>query len=188
MTVPSIVTTAASLLLTVTSAGLALPRAKPSTPLSEFTLAIREYAALHRRLEQKLPQLRVSSDPSDATAASDALASALRSARANAREGDIFAPDISELLRTRIAETLCSHGFLPDELVAANLFEADEGAAIPVVNGRFPWGRGAAMWPCIIEALPRLPNELEYRMVGADLILLDMHADLVVDILRNAVR
>ncbi len=44
------------------------------------------------------------------------------------------------------------------------------------------------MWPCVLDALPRLPHELQYRFVGRDLVLVDTHADLVVDILRNAVR
>ena len=33
-----------------------------------------------------------------------------------------------------------------------------------------------------------LPQELQYRFVGRDLVLVDTHADLVLDILRNAVR
>jgi hypothetical protein len=38
----------------------------------------------------------------------------------------------------------------------------------------------------ILEALPPLPEELQYRFVGPTLVLLDVHADLVVDILPNA--
>ena len=57
----------------------------------------------------------------------------------------------------------------------------------PVVNGRFPWARGAMMPPDILQVLPPLPEELQYRIVDHDLILIDMHADLVVDILPGAV-
>lgn len=42
------------------------------------------------------------------------------------------------------------------------------------------------MIPCILQALPPLPPELEYRMVGTDLILIDVHAGLIVDILPYA--
>jgi hypothetical protein len=38
----------------------------------------------------------------------------------------------------------------------------------------------------MLAALPGLPEELEYRFVGADLVLIDVPADLVVDILENA--
>jgi hypothetical protein len=44
------------------------------------------------------------------------------------------------------------------------------------------------MWPFLLEALPHLPHELQYRMIGRDLVLVDTHADLVVDIMRNAIR
>jgi hypothetical protein len=40
----------------------------------------------------------------------------------------------------------------------------------------------------MIEALPPLPDELQYRIVGRDLVLVDVHANLVVDILREALR
>ena len=42
------------------------------------------------------------------------------------------------------------------------------------------------MWPALLHALPPLPRELEYRIVDADLVLIDLRADLVVDILENA--
>ena len=36
-----------------------------------------------------------------------------------------------------------------------------------------------------VEALPPLPDELQYRLVGGHLVLVDIHACLVVDILRH---
>ena len=42
------------------------------------------------------------------------------------------------------------------------------------------------MWPALRAVLPALPDELRYRFVDRDLVLLDVHADLVVDILRDA--
>ena len=42
------------------------------------------------------------------------------------------------------------------------------------------------MFPCVIQALPELPPELQYRIVGTDLILIDVHASLIVDILPSA--
>jgi hypothetical protein len=83
---------------------------------------------------------------------------------------------------------LTAGGFLPEELVSAMSEEADDFSPLRVVNGRFPWGRGTIMWPSILQALPRLPDEVQYRMTGRHLVLLDTHADLVVDILRDAVQ
>jgi hypothetical protein len=42
------------------------------------------------------------------------------------------------------------------------------------------------MHPAVLQALPPLPPELQYRMVGCDLVLIDVHADLIVDILPYA--
>jgi hypothetical protein len=37
-----------------------------------------------------------------------------------------------------------------------------------------------------LDVLPELPEELEYRFAGRDLVLIDIHAELVVDVLRRA--
>lgn len=156
--------------------------------LEQFKAAVRQYAQVHRAVERQLPRLHRANDAQDIIEHANAMASALQTARAGAREGDIFTPAVGALLSARISDTLVARGFLPEEVIAASLEEADDEAPMPVVNGRFPWKRGAEMWPCIIGALPGLPEELQYRIVGRDLVLVDIHADLVVDILRNAVR
>lgn len=51
------------------------------------------------------------------------------------------------------------------------------------LNDTFPWILGVAMFPCLIDALPALPSVLQYRIVGRDLVLIDVHASLIVDIL-----
>ena len=38
----------------------------------------------------------------------------------------------------------------------------------------------------VLCQLPSLPTELEYRFVNRDIVLWDVHADLVVDIIPNA--
>jgi hypothetical protein len=42
------------------------------------------------------------------------------------------------------------------------------------------------MFPCVLQALPPLPPELHYRIVGSTLVLIDVHADLIVDVLPYA--
>jgi hypothetical protein len=176
---------AATFLVAATAAAATEPR---DPALHQFNTAVQEYTALHRELERQLPPPRVTADAPDIFESSDALAAALRAVRVNAREGDLFTPDVAVYLRRRIADTLTARGFVPEEVVAASLEEANPEAPLPEVNGRFPWGRGAAMWPCLLDALPRLPEELQYRIIGRDLVLVDTHAELVVDILRNALR
>jgi hypothetical protein len=53
-------------------------------------------------------------------------------------------------------------------------------------NGRIPPGRHVRVWPALLATLPSLPEQLEYRVVGWDLVLVDVHADLVLDVLKDA--
>ena len=39
--------------------------------------------------------------------------------------------------------------------------------------------------PQVLEGLPKLPEELEYRFVGERLILLDPHAHIIVDYMER---
>jgi hypothetical protein len=42
------------------------------------------------------------------------------------------------------------------------------------------------MPPTLLQLLPPLPQQLEYRIVGRDLVLLDLKANLIVDVVRQA--
>jgi hypothetical protein len=44
----------------------------------------------------------------------------------------------------------------------------------------------ATMPPAILAALPQMPEELEYRFVGAALVILDPHAHLIADFIPGA--
>ena len=43
------------------------------------------------------------------------------------------------------------------------------------------------MPPDLLAVFPRLPSELDYRFVHRDLVLWDVRADLIVDVLRDAI-
>ena len=188
MTRQTILSMTAAIIFAAGSHGLAGSRDSDDASIQQFRSAVRTYAALHRRIEKQLPPFRVMDHGGDIVESSNALAAALQTARAKAREGDFFTTAVAVNFRLRIAEALAARQILPDEVVADSVGEAPADAPMPFVNGRFPWARGAATWPCIIEALPGLPDELQYRIVGRDLVLVDTHAGLVVDILRNAIR
>ena len=57
-----------------------------------------------------------------------------------------------------------------------------------VVNGRYPDTIPlSSVPPQILQALPPLPQELEYRFIETSLILLDVRAHIIVDYLTGAV-
>ena len=165
-----------------------LPAAKRyEACLDSFEIRVDEYWALHRRLERLVAPEVPFVDPHVDHAARLALADLLRAARPRAAEGDLFTPDVAEVFRVRIVHALRATRRTAAELRRA-AEEEDEWPvpAAPVVHGAFDWRWNSVMWPSILFALPPLPADLEYRFVGADLLLVDIHANLVVDILRDA--
>jgi hypothetical protein len=170
---------------------VALASAQSASPdeavLSGFQNRVAAYVALHRQLEGPLPTLEVSDDPERIHLAMDALAGEIRRVRWNAKQGDIVTPDVAAALRRTIGAALAEH---PELDVLYVIFdEYPPGLKIrPIVNARFPAVVGPGMMPsCILWALPELPEELQYRFVGRDLVLWDVHANLIVDIVPDAV-
>jgi hypothetical protein len=145
------------------------------TSESAFDTRIAEYMALRHEVEQRVAGPRASGDRAEIYRASDALAEAIRAARPRAAPGDIFSAGIAADFRQMIETVAREH--------ALNVHPPD---ARPSVNARFDWNLDAVMPPFLITALPPLPQELQYRLVGCDLVLVDIVAGLVIDILPAA--
>jgi hypothetical protein len=155
----------------------------------QFNRRVAAYIALHEHLETTVPPLRVSSDARDIYKAVQAMASAERAARADAKAGDIFAPEVAIEFRRRLDDGLRAAGYdaaaLLVHIVDENTDDGLEAVIAPAVNQ--PLGCSLAMTPpFVFKVLPALPGELQYRFVGRDLVLFDTHASLVIDILSDA--
>lgn len=162
----------------------ASPQAWPdSQAITRFQRAVDTYAFEHRRVERRLPRLDVTADPVTVTRAIEGMASAMRAIRGEADEGELFEPIVAQIIRNRVVKALRHNG-----LDVADLLPHDvQPAAVALrVNDTMPWRVSGAMPAAILAVLPALPPELQYRFVGADLLLIDIHAALIVDILRDA--
>ena len=150
-----------------------------------FIQRVNEYVALHRRLEAPLPPEVVTADLEALFAPRKGLAAAIRAARADARQGDIFSPETSKYVRVLVAAAL-REGRIADMLA---IVEDENSVHVrPRVNADYPAGRSVAMIPpCLLAALPSLPDELRYGFVGRDLILWDVHAGLIVDFVPGVI-
>lgn len=151
--------------------------------LSEFTAAVEKYVALQRSLRNEVPSLHPNSDPATIVEASDTLATAIRRARPRARQGDFFTPGARQAMQRRVVQALTNVDFAA--LTGAN--DPEERSTIRAMRTyeRFPVnGPLATMPPSVLVVLPALPDELEYRFVGNDLILRDRYACLVLDYFR----
>jgi hypothetical protein len=158
----------------------------PATQWSTFNRRVDAYLAVRRHVEQVVEGPRASSDRQEILKAADALAGAVQSARASARQGDIFSPLIAAGFRRQIRTILARESRGAADLLAGRAPDIRRPPVPPIVNGRFDWELDAVMPPSLIEGLPPLPGELQYRFVGRDLMLIDIVAGLVVDILPRA--
>jgi hypothetical protein len=150
-----------------------------------FAARVAAHAQLHREIAREIFVDAPFADFESGFAAVAHFRDALRAARPEAHEGDIFAP-IALAVRRTLWSALCDAGIEPRGVIADMVEDTEPGARPLVVNEAFPWERGNVMPPSLIAALPPLPVEFEYRLVGPNLVLIDVKAGLVVDILRDA--
>jgi hypothetical protein len=160
------------------------PTALEERALQDFDRRVHWYVRLHRRLERSLPPEHLFGDLEDMPIAVDALHVAMVDARPHARAGGFFTPGVAEVLIARLERV--AGGGLPSEGVAPLYLGFTHRVPLPQVNARIPAGRNTRPGPALLAALPALPQELEYRIVGLALVLVDVHADLVLDVLKDA--
>jgi hypothetical protein len=164
-------------------------RSPANDALAVFTAATHQYALTHRRIEQQLEPMVITANPEEIFRAIERMAAAMKAVRPNARQGDFFAPALAPVLRSRIATALVTHGFTREDVRIAELAEGIDSTKVTLrVNESFPWIFATPMFPCVLAALPALPPELQYRIVGDQLALIDVHAGLIVDVLPDALR
>ena len=174
-------------LLVVPALALAAQRAVPAASdaeyvvMSRFLTAADAYVVLHHRLFEPLSE-ELMCLPEDSIAVLNAVADVPREARPAPREGDIFSPDVADLFRRQIAATLQAYEYNPADVLAE--MDVEELVAPPIrVNEALPRGIGLMM-PWLAGALPVLPDEFAYRLVGRDFVLIDVQSNLVVDVIR----
>jgi hypothetical protein len=113
-------------------------------------------------------------------------ASKVKVERVEAKQGDIFTPEIATYFKKQIAATFAG----PEgPKIRASLRRAEP---VPPINLKVNKAYPAALPrqstpPTLLLNLPRLPKELEYRIVGRDLALHDTVTNLIVDFIPNAI-
>jgi hypothetical protein len=147
-----------------------------------FQDRVNAYIDIQKKVDNGLPKLSGDEDPSKIEAHQAAMAARMKLARANAKPGDIFG-DAAPIFR----EALRQDAILRSLRDARASMEEVPKFDPPKINAAYPEkGPLATVPPLILDAFPRLPEGLEYRFMGNDLILRDVQANLVADILSNA--
>jgi hypothetical protein len=150
--------------------------------LKEFADRVRDYLALQKKIEASLQPASTDS-PAQFDVHQKALAAAIRLARQKARPGDIFGAagtQFRQIIRQDARERSARD-------IVATMQQVPRQPA-PRVNLAYPETAAlATVPPLILNRLPPLPEGIEFRFMGRDLILRDTNANLIVDLLHEAV-
>ena len=159
-------------------------QADDAAAFKEFSARLQEYVKLQKTVQSSLPTLRATDLPEMIAAHQQALARKIREARPNAKPGDIFTSAACEAFRHASRAVL--EGPSSAQSRAYMQKDAPNPALRLTVNGVYP-GTEPIMAPPpeLLAALPPLPAEVAYRVVGRTLIIVDVESRLVVDIARH---
>lgn len=110
----------------------------------------------------------------------------IQETRAAAKQGDIFTPQSAAYFKRQIAATLQG---ADGAKVRASLRHAEPLPNVQLmVNEKYPSNLPLQSTPpTLLLSLPRLPKELQYRIVGQTLVLYDVASNLIADLLPDAV-
>jgi hypothetical protein len=152
----------------------------------EFTGRVGEYLKLHKTVEKQIPALKNKEElPEMIAAHQQALARKIREARPHAKPGNIFTSDARDAFRHAIRSVFQD----PQNATASSTVrqrKTSTGVRLQV-NGIYPDAIAETTFPpTLLQQLPTLPEELAYRIVGRELVLVDRRANLVVDLLHEA--
>lgn len=147
--------------------------------VEEFTAKVKTYAALHKKIEDGLPQLPAKPTPEQIDAKQRELGRLVRQARATAKQGDVFTPTMQAYVKKQLLKVFS--GPEGAARLSSVMDENPMGTKV-VVNDRYPDKIPlSTMPPEVLQVLPKMPEELEYRFVGDNLVILDPHAHIIVD-------
>lgn len=159
-------------------AGAALAQQFPDQRATvEFQRAADRYAFMHRQAERRLGLAHLKAGMPVSEIESEELAAAIRAERTRTSPGEFFSLEMVGIIRARLVGALrrgCDVGELQSGMWG-----------VLRING--PATRTNPLPECVTAALPHLPPELEYRSTEGVLVLVDGHANLVVDVLPGPV-
>jgi 3',5'-cyclic AMP phosphodiesterase CpdA len=152
--------------------------------ISTFADRAKVYVKMRERIEGDMPQLPKDATKEQIQAHHDELLKAVQKERGGAKQGEIFTPAVSEVLRRMIREEFKGRDRAD---LQKRAFEA-ESAKVPMkVNVEYPEAVEIPdIPPHLLLALPQLPKQLRYRLVGDYMLLVDRENDLIIDYMTNA--
>jgi hypothetical protein len=154
--------------------------AKNAVGFNEFLDRVQAYVKLHKSIDSSLPALKPTDQPEKIANHQQALAQRIREARRRARRGDMFSEEARKAFGRTVREELGGpHG----HSARTTIRQGEPLKTIHLhVNEPYPDGVPyTTLPPTLLLKFPKLPEQVAYRIVVRDLILLDVEANLVID-------
>ena len=165
--------------------------AKPDQPvnpdakaLAGFLDRVNQYVKVHQKLEATLPHLPKEATPQQIDKNQRALGALIKDARRTAKQGDLFTPESQAVIKRLLAKVF---GGPDGAALKASIMDENPGVPKIVVNERYPDTVPlSTIPPQVLQGLPKLPEEMEFRFVGNTLVLMDVHAHIMADYIPDA--
>lgn len=152
--------------------------------IARFEGRVKEYSVLRERLEDKLPKLPKDATQEQIKAHKTSFETLVRSARPDAKQGDIFTPDIVAHIRSTIRNLYTGEKLAT---LREEIMEAETAGVAIRVNYTYPESKELTQIPpTLLLKLPQLPKQVKYRFVGRHMLLVDRENGLIVDYMLNA--
>jgi hypothetical protein len=155
--------------------------------ISDFKERVDAYMKVRKDAIKDAPPLKETTDPAQIKAAQDGMAAQIRAARASAKQGDVFTPEIAAQFRRLLNPQLKGDDGRDAKAILKD--DAPAPGSIPFkVNAKYPDNAPVPTVPAnLLLNLPTLPEPLQFRIIGKHLILLDEDADVIVDYALNVI-
>jgi hypothetical protein len=155
-------------------------------PSADFAARVHDYVAVVRRAGGAPERVDSIAEARIEDAERTALAAKVRAALPDWHAGRIFTPPIARDFHARLAGVFDGPG---GRDVRGAILDSDPAGIRAAPLAGYPEAAPlSSMPPAILAALPAVPEEVEYRFVGHDLILRDVRANLIVDVVEDAIR
>lgn len=154
---------------------------------AEFGKRVDAYVRLRDSLAEGMGPLDETKSQAEIAARATTLGTLIQRARDSAKQGDLFTPEFAT-----VAVTLIKAEYRQEiDSVVEQRDDAQEELPnfVPAVNMLYPTTYPLATFPAtLLKLLPALPTDkVEYRIVTHYLILRDVEANLIIDVIPNAV-
>jgi hypothetical protein len=182
-----------TMVIVLASLGSSLSKAQESEAATDakalqiFNDRLQSYVKVHRQVEEQfnLSHMKPTHSIAKIQQRQHGMAQHIRELRASAHDGTIFIPEVKAYFTRALASAYQanSEGILASLSCVSDVVEQKLAA-----NDVYPdtWDYNA-MPPTILLHIPQLPAELEYRIVNRDLIIRDVEASVIVDVLRDVI-